>query len=168
LVIGIPSFLLALEPNNKLVKGKFLWNILKAALPGALVVLINSVIIFAFEDTLAMSQTVTSTLIVISATVVSLTVLFRVSTPFNKMRRVLFFIMVAAFFLAIIFIPHFFSFSPFYHQDVYTVEPLTLAQILLLIVLAQATFPLMYVLSNLYGWIKGFIKLILNKLADMQ
>lgn len=168
LVIGIPSFLLALEPNNKLVKGKFLWNILKAALPGALIVLINSIIIFAFEDTLEMSQTVTSTLIVISATVVSLTVLFRVSTPFNKMRRTLFFFMVSAFVMAIIFIPHFFSFAPFYIQDFYTVEPLTLAQILLLIVLAQATFPLMYVLSNLYGWIKGFIKLILNKLADMQ
>lgn len=168
LVIGIPSFLLALEPNSKLVKGKFLWNILRAALPGALVVMINSVIIFAFEESLGMTQTVTSTLIVISATVVSLTVLFRVSQPFNKMRRALFFFMVAAFIPAVIFIPHFFNFAPFYHQDFYTVEPLTVAQTLLLITLAQATFPLMYVLSNLYGWIKGLIKFALNKLADMQ
>ena len=168
LVIGIPSFLLALEPNSKLVKGKFLWNILKAALPGALVVMINSLIIFAFEDALGMTQTVTSTLIVISATVVSLTVLFRVSTPFNKMRRTLFFFMGSSFFLAILFIPHFFNFAPFYQQDIYTVPPLTIAQTLLLIALSQATFPLMYVLSNLYGWIKGFIKLVLSKLADMQ
>ena len=133
-------------------------NILRAALPGALVVMINSVIIFAFEESLGMTQTVTSTLIVISATVVSLTVLFRVSQPFNKMRRALFFFMVAAFIPAVIFIPHFFNFAPFYHQDFYTVEPLTVAQTLLLITLAQATFPLMYVLSNLYGWIKGLIK----------
>jgi cation-transporting ATPase E len=46
--------------------------------------------------------------------------------------------------------------------------PLTVPQILLLIVLAQATFPLMYVLTNMYGWVKTFVKTIINKLADMQ
>ncbi len=168
LVIGIPSFFLALEPNNKLVKGKFLWNILKAALPGALVVMINSLIIFGFESSLGMNSVTVSTLIVISATVVSLTVLYRVSTPFNKMRRTLFIIMVSTFFLAIVFIPIFFDFAPFYTQDYNPVAPMTVPQILLLVVLAQATFPLMYILSNLYGWIKLFIRSILNKLADMQ
>ena len=168
LVIGIPSFFLALEANNKLVKGRFLLNILKAALPGALVVMINSLIIFAFESSLGMTSTVISTLIVISATVVSLTVLYRVSTPFNKMRRTLFFIMVTSFVLAIVFIPYFFDFSPFYSQDINPATPLTMPQILLLIVLAQATYPLMYILSNLYGWIKTFVRTVLNKLADMQ
>jgi len=168
LVIGIPSFFLALEPNNKQVKGRFLYNIIKAALPGALVVMINSLIIFGFESALGMTDKVTSTLIVISATVVSLTVLYRVSTPFNKMRRVLFLIMVIAFVLAIVFIPYFFDFSPFYLQDIYTEVPLTVPQILLLVVLAQATFPLMYILSNLYGWVKTFVRTVLNKLADMQ
>ncbi len=168
LVIGIPSFFLALESNNKLVKGRFLWNILKAALPGALVVMINSLIIFGFERSLGMDSVVVSTLIVISATVVSLTVLFRVSTPFNKMRRALFTFMVSVFFLSITFIPYFFDFAPFYRQDIYQVTPLTVPQILLLVVLAQATFPLMYILSNLYGWTKIFIRSVLNKLADMQ
>lgn len=168
LVIGIPSFFLALEPNNKLVKGKFLWNILKAAIPGALVVMINSLIIFSFESSLGMDRVVVSTLVVISATVVSLTVLYRVSTPFNKMRRTLFMIMITAFVLAITFIPYFFEFAPFYHQNINPVTPLTVPQILLLIVLAQATYPMMYILSNIYGWIKLFIRSILNKLADMQ
>ncbi|TNF07144.1 MAG: HAD family hydrolase [Bacillota bacterium] len=168
LVIGIPSFFLALEPNNKQVKGKFLGNILKAALPGAIVVMINSLIIFGFERTLLMDNVVVSTLIVISATTVSLTVLFRVSTPFNKMRRTLFFIMVIAFFMLVIFVPHFFDFAPFYAQDYNVYQPLSVPQILLLVVLAQATFPLMYVLSNLYGWTKTFVRTILNKLADMQ
>jgi cation-transporting P-type ATPase E len=168
LVIGIPSFFLALEPNSKLVKGKFLWNILKAALPGALVVMISSLIIFAFEDALEMSGIVVSTLVVVTATVVSLTVLFRVSAPFNKMRRILFFIMVSAFFLLVTFVPHFFNFAPLYAQDYNEYPPLSVAQILLLIVLAQATFPLIYVISNLYKWTKDFIKSVLNKLADMQ
>ncbi len=168
LVIGIPSFFLALEANSRLVKGSFLLNIMRAALPGALVVMINSLIIFSLEDALGMDAVVVSTLIVISATIVSLTVLFRVSTPFNKMRRALFITMVTTFLLAILFIPHFFDFAPFFPQDLYQITPLTVPQILLLIVLAQATFPLMYFLSNFYKWIKIFIGSVLNKLADMQ
>jgi len=168
LVIGIPSFFLALEPNNRQVKGKFLLNIIKAALPGALVVMINSLIIFGFERTLEMDTVVVSTLIVITATVTSLTVLFRVSQPFNKMRRTLFILMVGIFLFLVLLTPHFFDFAPFWKQDIMFAAPLTVPQILLLVVLAQATFPLMYVLTNMYGWIKTFIKTILNKLADMQ
>ncbi|MDY0074733.1 MAG: HAD-IC family P-type ATPase [Acholeplasmataceae bacterium] len=169
LVIGIPSFFLALEPNNKQVKGKFLWNILKAALPGALVVMINSLIIFAFQPSLGMSDKITETLVVISATVVSLTVLYRVSTPFNKMRRILFMLMVAAFIFGIFFMPNFFQFIPivpskFYDSTIVLGAP----HILLLLVLAQATFPMMYVLSNLYSWIKQFVRTIINKIADIQ
>lgn len=169
LVIGIPSFFLALEPNNRQVKGKFLWNILRSALPGALVVMINSLIIFAFQPSLGMSDKVTETLVVISATVVSLTVLYRVSTPFNKMRRILFLLMVAMFIFGIFFMPNFFQFVPivpsrFYDSTVVLGAP----HILLLLVLAQATFPMMYVLSNLYQWIKLFIRSIINKIADIQ
>lgn len=168
LVIGIPSFFLVLESNNRLVVGRFLLNIVKAALPGALVVMINSLVIFGFEKSLAMSSTVVSTLIVISATVVSLMVLFRISTPFNKMRKILFFIMITLFFVAISFLPFWFDFAPFTSLEASALAPLSMPQILLLIVLAQAAFPLMYILSNLYGWIKTFVRTILNKLADMQ
>ncbi len=168
LVIGIPSFFLALEPNNKLVKGKFLQNILKAALPGALVVLINTLIIYAFEGALGMGSDVLSTLIVISATVVSLTVLFRVSRPFNPMRGVLFFFMVLIFLITIWFMPLYFDFAPFYFQDFHPLPPLTVPQILLLLVLAQATYPLMYILSNIVRWLKNLVKFMMNLLADMQ
>lgn len=168
LVTGIPSFFLALEANNKLVKGKFLWNILKAAIPGALVVMINSLIIFSLEGALNMTQVEVSTLVVISATAVAMTVLYRVSTPFNKMRRTLFFLMVTLFVFAVLFTPHFFDFAPFFNQDVNLHNPLSVSQILLLVVLIQATFPMIYILSNLYGWTKAFISSILNKLADMQ
>lgn len=168
LVTGIPSFFLALEANNKQVKGKFLWNILKAAIPGALVVMINSLIIFAFEKPLGMSSVEVSTLIVISATVVALTVLFRVSRPFNKMRTILFALMVSAFLFAIMVLPHELDFAPFFHRDIETFPPLALPHILLLLVLAQATYPLIYIISNIYTWIKATIRFIISKLADMQ
>lgn len=167
-VIGIPSFILALEPNGRLVKGRFLLNIIKAALPGALVVMINSLVVFAFASVLDMGQIEISTIIVISATVTSLAVLYRISTPFNTMRRVLFVLMVTFVISAIVFIPQFFNFAPLYRQDFYPIEPLTVPQILLLVVIAQATFPLIYFMSNIYRWVRKAIKLVVNKVADLQ
>jgi cation-transporting P-type ATPase E len=168
LVIGFPSFLLALEPNNRRVVGRFLWNIIKAALPGALVVMINSLIIFAFAETLAMGYMEISTLIVLSATITSLAVLYKVSTPFNPYRLILFILMVTAFIILTLTVPWFFKFAPFRAIDIYEVNPLSIAQILLLLVLAQATYPLMFILSNLYRWIKNIMKAIMNGLANLQ
>lgn len=167
-VIGFPAFFLALEANNKLVKGKFLWNVLKAALPGALVVMINSLIIFAFAGSLNMSQDAISTLIVISATATSLMVLFRISTPFNMLRKILFATMTL-FIVGLIFLaPNQFRFAPFYTIEFYPIPPLSVAQILLLVVLMQASYPLMYVLSNMYKWITNLIRSILKFLADIE
>jgi cation-transporting P-type ATPase E len=168
LVIGFPALILALEPNNRLVIGKFLQNILKAALPGALVVMINTLLVYAFEVPLDMSKDALSTIIVMSATFASLMVLLRVSTPFNTLRGVLFVLMVSFFFIFIFFTPHFFGLAPFRVQRLNPMDPLTAPQILLLIVLAQASYPLMYILSNLYGWVKKFVKVILHLLTSIQ
>jgi cation-transporting P-type ATPase E len=168
LVIGFPSFLLALEPNNRRVVGRFLWNIIKAALPGALVVMINSLIIFAFAESLNMGYMEISTLIVLSATITSLAVLYRVSTPFNPYRLILFILMVSAFIILTLSVPWFFRFAPFQTIEMYEVNPLSISQILLLLVLAQATYPLMFILSNLYRWIRNVMKAIMNGLANLQ
>jgi cation-transporting P-type ATPase E len=69
---------------------------------------------------------------------------------------------------AIVFIPQFFNFAPLYRQDFYPIEPLTVPQILLLVVIAQATFPLIYFMSNIYRWVRKAIKLVVNKVADLQ
>lgn len=169
LVTGIPSFLLALEANNSKIEGNFLWNIIKSALPGALVVTINTLIIFGFEKPLGMDKQTTSTLIVLLATIASLMVLYRVSRPLNKRRTILLSLMVSSFLLAILFVPYFFEFNPLYNMKVSGGgAPLTLPQILLLIVLTQATLPMMYILSNLYGWIKTAVQKILKTVADIQ
>jgi cation-transporting P-type ATPase E len=167
LVIGVPAFLLALEPNTRLVTGSFLKNVMKSALPAALVVVINSLVIFALAPALNMGYIEISTLVVISATVTSLTLLYRVSVPFNVMRIILFTLMVTLFILAVTFIPFFFKFAPFYPQSYNAYDPLTLPQMLLMLVLAQATPPLMFVLSNVFKWIKTAVRAILNRLADL-
>ena len=42
--IGIPSFILALEPNKERVKGKFIGNVISKSIPTALTVILNIVI----------------------------------------------------------------------------------------------------------------------------
>lgn len=169
-MIGIPGFFLALEHNNKQVTGRFLANILKSALPGAIVVVINSLIIFGLENALGMTDQVTTTLVVIVATFTSLMVLYRVATPFNKTRRILFFTMAGAFVLTVLMIPYMLNLTPIFYFQYFggTPESLSVPQILLMIVLIQATYPLIYITSNLVRWIKEFVKVVINKLADMQ
>lgn len=168
LVIGIPALILALEANNKRVEGNFLLNVIKKALPGALVVMINSLIVFGLATVLGMNQLQTSTIIVISATFTSLLVLLRLSLPFNRVRGTVFVLMIVAFVASITFLPSFFNYAPFFNQEFYPVEPLTIPQILLLLTISQAAFPMMYILSNMTRWIKEVVASMINKISELQ
>ena len=97
LAIGIPAFVLAFETNNNQVKGKFILNILKNALPGALVVVINFLVIFFLQSSLNIDAKTLSTMALIVTTFTTLMVLHRVCTPFNNLRRVLYFFMFSGF-----------------------------------------------------------------------
>jgi cation-transporting ATPase E len=168
LVIGIPALILALEANNKRVEGNFLLNVIKKALPGALVVMINSLIVFGLASVLGMNQLQTSTIIVISATFTSLLVLLRLSLPFNRVRGTVYVLMIIAFVASIIFLPSFFNYAPFFTQEYYPVDPLTVPQILLLLSISQAAFPMMYILSNITRWIREVIASMINKISELQ
>ena len=47
-VIGIPSFFLAFLPNDKPIEGKFIYNLFKNALPGAVTLIVNVIAIYLF------------------------------------------------------------------------------------------------------------------------
>ncbi len=172
LVIGLPSFFLALEPNTNQVKGRFLFNVLKRALPGALVVVMNVLIIFALTPVLLIDKTQSSTLIVISATFTSMMVLLRVLKPMNIVRKLLFVVMFSAFIALVIFAPDFFEFNSFFN-DYYSsttgavVPRLPTAHFLLLLVLVQAAYPAMVIVSNIPGYISRSIKFVLMKLSNI-
>ena len=89
LAIGIPAFFMALEPNNNLIKGNFLLNVLKKALPGALVVTASILTIYMFSPSLNLEGKV-STMSTIVAAYACLMVLNRVCRPYTTARRVLF------------------------------------------------------------------------------
>lgn len=172
LVIGLPSFILALEPNTNQVRGRFLLNVLKRALPGAIVVVLNVLIIFALTPILNIDKTQSSTLIVITATFTSMMVLLRVLRPMNTVRRVLFIVMFSSFIGLVIFMPDFFEFNSFwrdYHSSSTgdLVPRLPVDQLLLLIVLIQAAFPLMGIVANIPSYISKSIRFVLMKLSNI-
>ena len=130
LAIGLPSVILVYEPNNNPVQGKFLFNVIKKALPGALVILIISLIVFGLKDSLNFDSTTLSTIIVIAATHTCLMVLNKVCKPYNTLRRILFGFCYTIFLIAIFAGPQFFEFRPLvgfseYYSDSTTIEMIT-------------------------------------------
>lgn len=104
LMIGIPSFFLALEPNHSRVKGNFVINVLSYAAPGAIMVVLCTMAISLYTTIFGYSDEIRSTMCVMLTGICSLTVLLRVSSPFTKQRRIIFFSMGAIFALCLIFL----------------------------------------------------------------
>src|SRR5690554_5427779 len=169
LVLGLPTFFYAMESNNDRVEGKFIVNVIKGALPGALVILINSLIIMGLRDVLGMSQEVNTTLIVLSATVTMFVLLLKISIPFNKFRFIIFSSMLIIFVSLVLFRPDIVNLVPFTRLEIMQgIDPLSVGQILLLIVLIQSTFPLLYILDNIIGWGKKLLNKIVSVLSHCK
>lgn len=107
--IGIPSFLLALEPNNERVQGRFLLNILSKALPGGLTIVANLILILLFSLYFHFTPEEISTLCVFLTGFTGFLVLRRICLPFNRNRLIMYVMLVAAFIAAVILLPGLFS-----------------------------------------------------------
>lgn len=97
--IGLSAFFLALEPNAEIIKGKFLTNVFKKALPAAIMMItaVGSIYIgYLLQANNVMYTGITSIEIATSMSVVTfsilcLLVLFKVCSPLNKYRRIIFY-----------------------------------------------------------------------------
>lgn len=148
LAIGIPAFFMALEPNNNLIKGNFLLNVLKKALPGALVVTAAILTIYSFSASLNLEEKV-STMSTIVAAYVCLMVLYRVCQPFTPSRRILFAGMFTLY-LACLFIRPLSS-------GMFEFEQLDVPQLLLVSLLIVLTNSVLDFLTKLPANISNFI-----------
>ncbi len=107
--IGIPSFILALEPNNERLNGKFIMNVLKRAVPTALTIVTNVLIIVLLPNIIRLTEDEVSTLCVILTGLTGFMLLYRICLPFNKLRRCLFVFLFVMFGLEVIFLRNLFS-----------------------------------------------------------
>ena len=104
MTIGIPSFFLALQPNTERVRGRFLRNVVRQAVPGAAAVTLCAAVAMHLEH-IGLPEDICSTLAAASAGAVGLLVLLTHCLPFNRLRAALFALMTVLFVGAMILLP---------------------------------------------------------------
>ena len=113
LTIGLPSFVLALEPNHDRIKGRFLRNIVFRAIPGAATVVLVVLISVVYGFMVQLTQEQFSTLCVILTCVMGVNLVIRLSIPFNPIRITLLVAILAGLFLGIFVFGDIFMLVPF-------------------------------------------------------
>ncbi len=109
--IGIPSFILALESNNELVKGNFLLKVFMKSIPSALTVVFNVIIIKLFEMHFNLDADLCSTLTVFLTATTGFIFLNNICKPYNLLRGCLMAFLLIAFGYCAIYQYSFFNIS---------------------------------------------------------
>ncbi|MBQ9058299.1 MAG: HAD-IC family P-type ATPase [Atopobiaceae bacterium] len=110
-VIGIPSFVLALEANHDRVKGVFLINVLRHSLPASFAVAFGVTAILFAQEILGLSFEQTSTLCMLVTAAVGIFLIWHISHPLNTLRGALLAFVIAFITVACLFFGSFFRIS---------------------------------------------------------
>jgi len=146
-VAALPSFVLSLQPNTDRVKGKFIPYVLSRAIPGALTMALGILILYFLHKT-SLSESLGlidsngrdtleyQALMMLALTFSGLVMLYRICQPFNVVRTVLF-VIALSLCLLVISIPELGQVVFDGWGDVH----IPLEQVLLMIIIIQASFP---------------------------
>ncbi len=132
--IGIPSFILALEPNHSPVTGRFLRNVLYRAFPAGLGDIFMLIGVTLFKIAFDIPDAETSTICIVLIGFIGLIMLYFVCRPFNALRVAIMIAMPTLFIIGLFVIPEFFS-----------VSALSFGSILVLSVFMLLAVPVMFV-----------------------
>lgn len=130
-LIGIPSFVLAMEPNTSLVRGRFLLNVILRALPAGLtdfICLIGAILAADYFN--IRGELGTISIIVIAA--VGLMMLYRVGRPLNLFRKLLIVSMMVLFAAGGLLFSNFFTLVPLSAAGIKVTAALVAAAVLLM------------------------------------
>lgn len=134
LTIGIPGFILAMEPNSRRITGRFLPNVIYRALPGGItdVLLCMGVILFCmvFE----VDSDMMSTICTIMLAIVGLMMVYRTCRPFNLLRKALMVTLSVAVVFSVLFL-----------KGLFTLSSLNTPAFMILIVFAGLAWPVLKV-----------------------
>ncbi|HHU56128.1 MAG TPA: HAD-IC family P-type ATPase [Acholeplasmataceae bacterium] len=147
LILGLPATILALQPNNEKVEGKFIINVLRRTLPGALTVVLCHGILYYLQPSFGWTQAEYSTFTIILTTAICFYVLFQVTKPFNWWKILMYVSMVALCLIAI-----------FYYGDglIFGKPLLNLVQFshresrILLLLFMVSSYPVMLLIDKLF------------------
>ena len=149
-VIGIPSFILAFLPNDKPIQGRFIYNLIKNALPGAIALVINIGAVYLFNylyaGSVAENMEIISTMSTLVLTFTGIAMLYRLCKPFNAITSILFVAMLALSAVCILAWPGVFGLVP--------VFSLGITNILFVIVLSVVSPTVITILYKIMDKIK--------------
>lgn len=110
-VIGLAATLLTLQPNTEKIKGRFITNVLRNVLPGALTVLFAHIIIHFLTSiegfTVLQTPEGYTTVTLYVTTIIMFYVLYFASRPFNLYRFLVFVVSAAGAILIVVFLNDF-------------------------------------------------------------
>ena len=134
LTIGIPSFILAMEPNENRVSGRFMRNVIYRALPAALSDLVLVVGVMLFYLAFHIHEDMLSTICTGIMGIVGLMMVYQTSRPFNALRKAMMILLSLAFGVCYFFLP-----------ELFTLSALDKPALLILVVLGLLAFSVMFV-----------------------
>ena len=146
LISAIPSLVLSLQPNTDRVKGKFIPYVLSRAIPGALTMTVGIMVVYLIHSSSLAEKfgfvqstdtPVYNAMMMIALTACGLVMLYRICQPFNPLRAVLW--VVAVFSCAVVLAAPALGEFVF---DGWENITFTLPQILLMIIIVQASYPI--------------------------
>jgi cation-transporting ATPase E len=126
--IGLPSFVLSLEPNKDKIKGSFLGNVFRMATPAGITVFLSVSCLLVFGQVLDLKASSISTAASALVALVEFMILARVARPMDKIHLTMMIVMVCGFAYAIIF-----------HNELFGISPMNWQCVLLLVVFMIAT-----------------------------
>ena len=139
--IGLPSFVLALEPNKDRIKGRFLENVVVKSIPGAVCAVLTILIVNAVGyNVLRIDYEHVSTLCVLLTAWIGALLIVRLSVPFTPIRAALLVVVVGGTVLGATLL-----------HSLFGIEPFTFGMTVLFAILALGTAVLFHVL---YGTIE--------------
>ncbi|MBR3661249.1 MAG: HAD-IC family P-type ATPase [Bacilli bacterium] len=107
--IGIPSFILALEPNHNIVSGNFILKIFKNSIPAGVTVFLDVILILLFKYAFSLPDNIVNALAVLLTGTTGFIHLYKISKPFNPLRIILFIVLLLGFIYGIMFQYSFFN-----------------------------------------------------------
>lgn len=136
--IGIPGFIMSLEPNKERIQGRFLSKVIRKALPAGLTdfLVVSAMVIFCKE--FAVNESDVSTACTVIVAIVGFMILYRIASPMNRLHWIMLIGVIAGWLFCVIEISHLFAINSISKQCA-----------MLLIVFAMLTEPMLRYLSLL-------------------
>lgn len=138
-VIGLPSFFLALQPNTNKIQGRFLVNIAKNTIPAGLCLIASTITMYIYQMFTGISTEVLVTMSSLAILVVGFIALFRMCKPFNWFKTLMYLACLGLTITAVVVL-----------YDLFKYVSLAYTDILFLVIVCQAAYPIYLVLCKLF------------------